>query len=240
MTGWPPELSAFVAESPIQRGPIAEAVVAAASALPAGARVLDAGAGAAPYRPLFVHCDYITQDWPGTTHDSARRADIVADIHELPIADHSFDFVLCTEVLEHVADPRRVLAELYRVLRPGGAVLLSVPFVGELHEEPHDHWRFTSHGLDGLLAGAGFADADLQPLTGYWSTLAHMMRHAGIATRPVAGRVPRMTGALAFALLCLSAILHKLTPTLDRFDARRALPIGWIARAVRPMEASLP
>jgi SAM-dependent methyltransferase len=240
MSTLPAEVTAFVAASPIQRGPIARAVAAAATALPRGARVLDAGAGAAPYRPLFAHCEYLTQDWPGTVHQAARAADVVADLHELPVADRSFDFVLCTEVLEHVADPRRVLAELHRVLRPGGGLLVSVPFVGELHEEPHDHWRFTSHGLDGLLSSAGFTDAELLPLTCYWSTLAHVMRHGGLATRPVEGRVPTVTRVLAFGLLCLSAVLQRLAPALDGFDARRALPVGWTARAVRPTEASSP
>ena len=233
----PSELAAFVAESPIQRGPIAHAVAAAAVALPTGARVLDAGAGTAPYRPLFAHCEYVTQDWPGTVHDAARGADIVADLHHLPVGAHRFDFVLCTEVLEHVADPARVLTELHRVLRPGGTLLVTVPFVGQLHEEPHDHWRFTCYGLDGLLADAGFADGDVRPLTGYWSTLAHVMRHGGLATRPVDRRGRAATRVLAFGLLCLSAVLQRLAPSLDRFDARHALPIGWVARAVRPAEA---
>lgn len=236
MPALPPDVAAFVAESPIQRAPIARAVANAAAGLPRDEQVLDAGAGAAPYRAFFAHCEYVTQDWPGTVHAAARGADIVADLHELPVADASFGFVLCTEVLEHVADPARVLAELRRVLRPGGALLLSVPFVGELHEEPHDHWRFTSHGLDRLLREAGFAVDPVQPLTGYWSTLAHVMRHGGLATRPVDRRPGLATRVLAFALLCLSAVLQRLAPALDRLDARRALPIGWTARAVRPAE----
>lgn len=232
MSKLPKSVAAFVAESPIQRRPIASEVAAAAAAVPAGERVLDAGAGAAPYRPLFDHCEYVTQDWPGTVHPGARAADILADLHDLPAADASFGFVLCTEVLEHVADPARVLQELARVLRPGGSLLLTVPFVGELHEEPHDHWRFTSHGMKRLLAGAGF-DARVQPLTGYWSTLAHVLRHAGLATRPVDRRAGPITAALAFASLCLSGALHLAAPRLDRFDARRGLPIGWVAYAVR-------
>jgi SAM-dependent methyltransferase len=232
----PPTIAAFVAESPIQRGPIARAVVGAADALPAGSRVLDAGAGAAPYRPAFAHCVYLTQDWPGTVHDAARDVDVVADLHDLPLDDRVFDFVLCTEVLEHVADPVRVLGELHRVLRPGGGLLLTVPFVGELHEEPHDHWRFTNHGLSTLLSTAGFTEAEVHPLTGYWSTLANVMRHGGLATRPTTGPAGTTTRALATALLCLSGVLQRLAPMLDRFDARRALPIGWTARAIRATE----
>jgi SAM-dependent methyltransferase len=210
-------------------------VARAAAALPAGTRVLDAGAGQAPYGPLFAHCDHRTQDRPESVHGAARTADIVADLHDLPVEDESFDFVLCTEVLEHVADPARVLSELHRVLRPGGGLLLSVPFVGELHEDPDDHLRFTRYGLEGLLAGAGFDAVEVQPLTGYYGTLAHVLRHAGLATRPLEGRASAASRAAAFALLCVSSVLSAFAPALDRrLDRRHGLPVGWACTAVRP------
>lgn len=229
----PDSLQAFVAQSPIQRTPIAEAVAAAAAALPAGARVLDAGAGEAPYRPLFAHCDYVTQDWPGTVHPGARATDIVGDLHDLDVPDASFDAVVLTEVLEHVAEPEQVLGELRRVLRPGGRLFLTVPFVGELHEEPHDHYRYTSHGLRGLLDRAGFEQVTVAPLTGWFSTFAHVLRHQGLSTaRPDA---PMGLGArvVAFAFYLLSRGVARVAPALDRrLDHRHALPIGWSARAV--------
>jgi SAM-dependent methyltransferase len=231
----PESVRAFVAISPIQRAAIAEAVAAEAAAIAAGSRVLDAGAGAAPYRPLFGHCDYVTQDWPGSVHGGARGPDIVADLHHLPVADASFDAVVCTEVLEHVAEPAIVLAELSRALRPGGRLLLTVPFVIELHEEPHDHYRYTSHGLRGLLERAGFADIDVRPSSGWFATLAQTLRHGGASMLApgVKGRLG--TRALMLALLGAGSLVGRLAPTLDRrLDARRALPLGWIARARRP------
>jgi len=229
----PNTVTAFVAESPIQRAPIARAVSEAAGALPAGARVLDAGAGEAPYRPLFTHCDYLTQDWTSSVHPGARAADIVGDLHELDVPSASFDFVLCTEVLEHVSEPGRVCAELHRVLRPGGQILVTVPFVGELHEEPHDYHRFTSHGIEATLAGAGFEVSAAEPLTGYYGTLAHVLRHAGLSTRPAAGAGRPAGRAVAWLLLCASAVLQRTTGALDRIlDQRRALPIGWICRGL--------
>lgn len=225
-------LGAFVARSPIQRQPIADAVAAFAAGLPAGTRVLDAGAGDAPYRPLLAHCEHVTQDWPGSEHAGARGSAIVADLHALPVADASFDAVLCTEVLEHVAEPERVVAELRRVLRPGAPLLVTVPFVGELHEEPHDHWRYTSHGLSGLLARGGFEDVEVEPLTGYWSTLAHVLRHAALATTPPGARARPATRIAGSVALVLSALLRRVAGPLDRrADQRRALPIGWVARA---------
>ena len=131
-------------------------VTEVASGLPAGTRVLDAGAGEAPYRELFAHCDYVTADWENSPHALASASDIVGSLEALPVAARSFDAVVSTQVLEHVAEPLLVLRELHRVLRPAGKLYLTVPFVGELHEEPHDFFRYTPHGLRHLLTSAGF------------------------------------------------------------------------------------
>ena len=74
-----------------------------------------------------------------------------------PVPDASVDVVLCTETLEHVPDPPAFLAEAFRCLRPGGRLLLTVPFAARWHYIPHDYWRFTPSGLDRLLSAAGFA-----------------------------------------------------------------------------------
>lgn len=232
----PASVRSFVDASPIQRAPIAEAVLREAEALPAGSRVLDAGAGEAPYRPLFAHCDYVTQDWPGTVHEGAREADVVGDLHDLDVPDASFDAVVLTEVLEHVAEPDRVLAELRRILRPGGRLMLTVPFVGELHEEPHDHYRYTSYGLQGLLERVGFEAVAVAPLTGWFSTFAHVLRHQGASTARRDAPVPMVLRVVGFAALVLSTLLRPLAPTLDRrLDRRRAFPIGWTATARTPV-----
>lgn len=231
-TALPERVRAFVAEAPVHRAAIVAEVQAAARATPPASRVLDAGAGEAPYRPLFDHCDYITQDWAASPHPGARSADIIADLAALPLPDADVDLVVCTEVLEHVAAPGGALRELARVLRPGGRLLLTVPFVVELHEEPHDYYRYTPYALRALLADAGLDDVDVRPLTGWYSTLAHVMRHNGLATR---GPAPRPTvRAMSFAVLALSDLLRRIAPRLDRLDERRALPLGWVATAVRP------
>lgn len=226
----PESIRPFVAEAPVHRSAIARFVLETADAAPPGSRVLDAGAGKAPYRPLFGHCDYRAADWPQSVHGE-RPPEILADLHELPVEDHSFDLVLCTEVLEHVAEPAVVLAELRRVLAPGGRLAVTVPMVGELHEEPFDFYRYTGYGVGRLAEAAGFRVEAVIPLTGYYSTLSHVLRHAGLATR---GRRPGLVQrAVAFALLGLSVLLAAAAPLLDRLDSRRSLPIGWACRAVR-------
>jgi len=223
-----PQLQAFLAEAPLERGLILSVVREAAAAAARGARVLDAGAGEAPYRELFDHADYVTTDWTKSVHPGARAADIIASLDALPVPDASFDVVVCTQVLEHVPEPERVLAELRRVTRDGGQLWITVPFVGELHEEPHDHYRYTSHGLRGLCERAGFGEVRTWPLGGYFTAMAQLARNCGPATGvgTGSGELGRRVLAAAFR-----GVAHVL-PRLDRLDRRRALPVGFACRAV--------
>lgn len=224
-------LNAFVAEAPIPRRAILSFVSRFARTLQRGSRVLDAGAGRAPFRTLFGHCEYMSQDWTHSLHDF--QPDIVGDLQRgLSVPAGSFDAVLCTEVLEHVGDVRGVLAELHRVLRPGGLLAVTVPFVGPLHEEPHDHRRFTNHGLKTLLDDSGFDTLTIDPLTGWFGTMAQMIREYSAATRRV-GQPPslgeRVTGRLTFSS---SELIARVAESLDRrVDHRKALPLGWSALA---------
>lgn len=224
------QLQRFIAEAPHTRTEIAAAVTDFAASLPAGTRVLDAGAGEAPYRELFAQCSYRTHDWPGSPHSGAAQADVIADIAQLSLADDSLDAVLCTEVLEHVRGPHRAAAELHRVLAPGGRLLITVPFVGELHEEPYDFQRFTSHGLRALLEDAGFTDVDVWPLGGWGTMIAQVLRNAGLATGRATGRWS--PGRVVMWLLLVASVgAGKLRHVIDRVDRRRALPVGWAASA---------
>lgn len=81
--------------------------------------------------------------------DPARKPDYVCDAENMRgiLDDESFEIVLCMSVLEHTRHPQNVIDEAYRVLKPGGIFLGSVPFVFHLHDCPHDYWRFTKYGL---------------------------------------------------------------------------------------------
>src|SRR5690606_2282864 len=83
--------------------------------------------------------------------------DIVADIQDMKhVQDNAFDSILCTQVLEHVKNPFLAVGELHRVLKPGGKLFLTVPFLNNIHMEPHDYWRFTEYSIAHLLSS--FAD----------------------------------------------------------------------------------
>lgn len=120
--------------------------------------VLDVGCGIAPYREYFAHTRYFGVDRVhGSVFGSARTgADILFDGNHLPFADACIDAVLCSQVLEHVFEPRAFLAEIHRVLRPGGTLLLTVPFVWDEHEQPYDYARYSSFGLRHLASACGY------------------------------------------------------------------------------------
>jgi SAM-dependent methyltransferase len=121
--------------------------------------VLDAGCGAQPYRSLvnpeatyqgIDHADakrYFGYSLPDTTYYEGDR---------WPVSDGSVDVVLSTETLEHISDPPVYLRQAFRCLKPGGVLILTVPFSARWHFIPHDYWRFTPTGLQRLLSTTGF------------------------------------------------------------------------------------
>ncbi|GMV28427.1 MAG: hypothetical protein AMXMBFR59_05520 [Rhodanobacteraceae bacterium] len=98
---------------------------------------------------------YVGLDFPGTATALYRtRPAVFGDAQQLPFLDASFDCLIVLDVLEHLPRPQASLIEAARVLRPGGIVLLHVPFAYPLHDRPYDFWRLTRHGLETLARGA--------------------------------------------------------------------------------------
>lgn len=119
--------------------------------------LVDLGFGSASHRVWHEErVDTATLvDWPSSFHDTL-HVDVLADINNpLPLDDASADTVLMTSVLEHLHSPATALAEARRILRPGGTLLLQVPFLYRVHEEPHDYFRYTRYGLRALLEQSG-------------------------------------------------------------------------------------
>lgn len=120
-------------------------------------KVLDVGCGEKPYQELFSSTYYVGVEIASARPERKQEADLLYDGARLPFGDSTFDSVVCSEVLEHIFDPERFLRELGRVLRPGGTVLLTVPFLWPEHEQPQDFGRYSSFGIRHLSLQCGFA-----------------------------------------------------------------------------------
>jgi SAM-dependent methyltransferase len=110
--------------------------------------LLDVGAGTRPYWPVYK--DYFSKcvsfDASFSPHNTT-SVDLFANANLLPFQEKVFDCIICTEVLEHVPNPVAVLNEINRVLKPGGRVFLTTPFLVALHEMPYDFYRYTPSAL---------------------------------------------------------------------------------------------
>lgn len=119
-------------------------------------RLLDVGCGTKPYKEMFNVDSYIGLDIDTEVSRKRNIADHFYDGTVFPFEDSYFDSALCNQVLEHVFNPDEFLHEINRVLKPGGKLLLTVPFVWDEHEQPYDFARYSSFGLRALLEKHGF------------------------------------------------------------------------------------
>jgi SAM-dependent methyltransferase len=166
--------------------------------------LLDVGCGDKPHEHIFrpyvdsyLGVEYGTTFAATKAATNARKADVLYDGVNLPFADASFDTVLSVQVLEHTPHPFELFAEMSRVLRDKGRLILTVPFSGRLHEEPHDYLRFTPHMMRELCNRNGLTVKEIRTRGGFWSVVGHKVNsYLGF-------RVLRM-GALAQTLGKLS------------------------------------
>ena len=191
-------------------------------------RVLDVGSGRQAWRRVIeaVADDYhsLDREAPGGREPTFR-----GDARGMPpVPDSSYDTVVCTQVLEHVADPSAALTEMARVLEPGGTLVLTVPHLSRRHELPHDYFRYTQEGVGALLQAAGFEVVEIGTYGGVLSFLHHQ------ASTVFPGLVTPLPGLGSFALL-LNALLSWVMATLDPLlDPRALMPLGVVAVARRP------
>jgi SAM-dependent methyltransferase len=120
-------------------------------------RLLDVGCGSKPYQELFSFAtSYVGLEFDSPSNRVYKRADYFYDGNTFPFDAMSYDGVICNQVLEHVFNPDQFLREIARVLKSGGNLLLTVPFVWDEHEQPWDYARYSSFGLRSLLERNGF------------------------------------------------------------------------------------
>jgi|SRR5690606_10412920 len=143
-------------------------------------KLLDIGCGKMPYKNYILEnskvSNYVGLDIENAlVYDSEIKPDFTWNGVTMPFEDASFECAFGTEVLEHCPEPEVVLKEVYRVLKPGGAFFFTVPFLWNLHEVPHDAYRYTPFSLERHLKNSGFTDITIKATGGWHASMAQML-----------------------------------------------------------------
>lgn len=179
-------------------------------------KLLDIGCGNKPYEALMPAA---VTEYTGCDIDQSDlgKVDVLCPADAIPVPDASFDTVFSTQVLEHVANHGGMLSEAFRVLKPGGSLVLSCPMYWPLHEEPYDFFRFTKYGLMHLLEQKGFKEIEIMPCGGRWAVAGTMF----LELLPLR---PRLANRL-------------LNPVFDWLDTRKAdysIVLNYVLTARKP------
>ena len=213
--------------------------------------LLDIGCSEAPYRNLFEpHVErYVGLEYPPAILDKqpdlwdildrARwTVTLFGDGCRLPFVEGCFDTVVAPEVLEHLPEPEQVVREAARVLRPGGRLLMTVPFSQPLHELPGDYYRYTPSALEYLLEGAGLEVERIQPRGNFAATQGAMLsqflvRWLAARERQEDGTVilSRWRGALLIPVL---AVIQLLFHWASKLTNDTTVVLGYSVVASKP------
>jgi len=139
-------------------------------------KLLDFGCGRKPYKNLFTNIEeYIGLDMKHTGHDhSLSEVDVFYDGKKIPFEDESFDSIFSGEVFEHIFNLDEILEELHRVLKKGGKMLITIPFMWGEHEQPYDYARYTSFAIRHILEKKGFQVLSLQKTGRAYETILQL------------------------------------------------------------------
>lgn len=199
------------------------------SGLPAGLRLLDAGAGELHNRQHCKHLEYVSQDFcqyegqdggapaEGLQNKSwdTSRIDLVSDITAIPEPDSSFDAILCSEVLEHVPEPTHALDEFARLLKPGGLVILTAPFSSNVHMAPYHYCSgFSRYWYEHHLTLRGFEIKELTANGDWYALLEQEITRLGGLER----QLGNWGWPLAYAYALLGVLYFKLRRSVKAED----------------------
>lgn len=179
-------------------------------------RMIDIGCGTKPYEKLakpYV-IEHVGVDREDPFNRNA-RVDVAAGAYEIPLGNDTFDTALSTAALEHLAEPEQALRECFRLLKPGGTAIYTVPFFWHIHMAPWDFYRFTRYGLEHVFKKAGFEIVDMKALSGFWVTFGQLfVYYLGRADK---FRVVRWLRLVTLASLPIQGIAY-LFDKLDRAE----------------------
>lgn len=178
--------------------------------------LLDIGCGKMPYKD-FILKNSSVEKYIGLDIENARQydtsvtPDFIWDGIQMPFEDNSFDTAFATEVLEHCPEPHVILNETFRVMKSGGCFFFTVPFLWNLHEVPHDEYRYTPFALQKLLTKAGFKNIEMKATGGWHASMAQML---GLWVR----RSPMAERKRTMLSIVLKPVIHHLFK-LEKYSA---------------------
>jgi len=221
--------------------------------LPAGGRVLDVGAGQCEMKLFCEGFRYLAID--SAVGDAAwdySRLSALSNVESLPFASGTFDGAINIWVAEHVRRPMAMVAEIARVLKPGGRLLAFLPFVVHEHQVPHDYYRFTRFGAAALLEDHGFEEVVVEPDSSLGFALAyeavkHLNSLSGVAGLPAQWKQHLDNGLQVVSRLAREFAKEREFPSqapglsfLVMGVRRRQVPIAVAAVAAPPRSSRLP
>lgn len=191
-------------------------------------RFLDVGCGKMPYRE-YISKHSAIEEYVGLDietaieYDANVKADFTWDGITMPFDEESFDTAMATEVLEHCPDPMIILGEINRVLKPGGLFFFTTPFFWNLHEVPHDEYRYTPFSIERILRAAGFTDIKVKAMGGWHASMAQML---GMWAR----RAPMSASRRRMVSVVLKPVIAKLLKmgSAEKIDYNKAPMINTI------------
>lgn len=185
-----------------------------------GKKLIDIGAGDCQYQGYFQKLDYFSQD---IKNNQQQSIDYLGEMKILP--SQKFDYVLCTQVLEHLAEPQKAFQEFYRILKKNGKLFLTTHLAFEEHGAPTDYFRFTRYGLKYLAEKAGFKIERIEPQGGRFVVLAKELQI--LWPRIIKNRTAKLLFYLLFSLplFCLNFILI----SFDFLDKDKTLTLNYEA-----------
>lgn len=138
--------------------------------------VIDVGCGTKPYKKYIAHKYYFGIEIPGGSHPEDKKdCDVFYNGNEFPFKENSIDLIVITQVLEHVEKPWDIIFKLSKLLKKDGYILISVPFVSNLHEIPYDYFRFTPYSLIKMMNNNALKAVTIKKSCGLFGTIGFLI-----------------------------------------------------------------
>jgi SAM-dependent methyltransferase len=184
-------------------------------------KTLDAGSGSYDrYQHLFSSESVVHMDI-----NKSENVDIIGSVDNIPCENEEFDSVVSMQVFEHLEFPEKAAGEIYRVLKPNGYLIVTVPQQNELHEEPHDYWRYTKHGVISLFSRKNFSVVEYSPCGGFFSARAQMTTRYLIDRFNLYGK---WYGRIFSKIFKIWDNIAYFLDSFDKSEANRKHTIGWV------------